>query len=132
MSLVRLDIEPRVLDRRAIDRLCNWRVLLALLLPVVDKLEVSNLSFLDPSKDPFTVPSPETVLLRRLFAGEPGDRPRTPCEMLSRSSKSLGAALISILSRICDTSDGVMPITFTYPAADPYFLFMYSMVLCMV
>ena len=129
-SFDRLDRELAVLERRASDRLCNWRVLLAL--PPKLELELSNLSFFDPSKDPLMLPSPEMVLLRRLFAGDPGDRPRMVFDTLSLSNKSLGAALISMLSRICDTSVGVMPITLAYPAADPYFLFMYSMVLCIV
>jgi len=40
--------------------------------------------------------------------------------------------LISMFKRMAETSDGVMPMTFTYPAADPYFRFMYSIVLCIV
>ena len=141
-SLDRLDKTLKVLDRRDRDLLCKWRVLLPLPPPLPDKppplpdkLALSNLSFLLPFIDPSRAPSPEYVDLCRPnpFEGEPNlRRPRSVLERLSLSSRSLGAALMSMLSRICDTSEGVMPMAFTYPAAEPYFLFMYSMVLCMV
>ena len=39
---------------------------------------------------------------------------------------------MSMFSLMADTSEGVSPMVLTYPAAEPYFLFMYSMVLCIV
>ena len=115
----------KVLERRDRDRLCKCLVLP----PLLDRLALSNLSLIDPFG---VLWSPEYVLLCKLFVGEVGARPRCVLERLSLSSKSLGAALINMFSLICDTSDGVMPITLTYPAAEPYFLFMYSIVLCIV
>lgn len=99
------DIVLKVLDRRDKDRLCKCLVLF----PLPDRLALSNLSFTDP----FKVLSPEYVLLCKLFVGEVGGRPRCVLERLSLSSRSLGAALINMFSLICDTSDGVMPITLT-------------------
>lgn len=114
-----------VFDRLVRDLLCRF-------LPLLDVGEEADASCVDPLSK---VPSPEYVLLDRfslLLWAEIEPRPRRLPVRLSLSSRSLGAALISMFNRIAETSEAVMPQIFTYPAAEPYFLFMYSIVLCIV
>ncbi len=108
-SLERRDKVLKVFDRLVRDRLFKFLGAFELLEPP----RVSNLSGAEPL---LKLPSPEYVLLCRLFLllwGDTKPLPRRLPVKLSLSSRSLGAALISMFSRIADTSEGVMPMTFT-------------------
>ena len=94
-----MDLLERVLkvfDLRDRERLCRCRVCFPPLDPP-ERLPVSNLSFV---ADPFGVPSPEYVRLCMLLDGELSLRPRSELDRLSLSSRSRGAALMSILRRM--------------------------------